>query len=857
MTLLTLLQSQRAARKHKRTPGCPCCEDPCVIAADNFRADNLDTHYTIDPAERSHVAVVSEHLEIDDDGVEVIHNTPHPDAPYPSLVKLLVKGEAGSICRVLLRYDPDDGSCLIAELTISDHCGELNLYETDGVTETLIAGPTPVPTAGAGTWHTWEVWYDPDADPDPLFASWCRSGLLISVGINQLYETAYLDAVPTFVPTGLQVGMATAAGHTGVAQFDDFFFDYLWYLDAELNKVWCGGQNTGCVWAAGHFGNTAYLDCDWQTVVGETWTIDDVAETLSTDETTAILLHRASYPFDDFTTLPHDGTKPWDGYHDHRLVVSFEVEDAARVVLLIVAAADTSNYVAAKLALGVGDNAACGTMQLVQVVAGVETAISLEHQIPYLIPGFRVWAFLEYLEGRVKLHLSNTSAMPIVIDYEVDEFPCVGDPPTADGGELWARQLWSDDDTAPYAGGYVGVGVDGGTGAFSVYSFGAGCVGIIDCCDLEIDRFRYNGDDWQQCQWTKISGDWPTRTLSGDLGTLEFTSAALLLHNNPVMARYEAYHRVRGTFISSDSGDKWGIVFGSDAAGSNYWLAEIDRTASRLNLIEVVAGTPTTRAYAGSALPGTEILAQCYGGIILIRAGSVAAAYTGNPKGPYWGLKVTPAGTVTAHLATSRRIADGLNVEWEELDCLPFPAPCGNCTDSNFPIEFGLTIAGLEDATCDCQGLDGTYYAYINPLYVGTVYCRADGGPYQVYPDPGGNDKCTGAVTVAVYLGSASTFVSSYALGTTYPSLPSGVWLFFLLKIHTRNSGGTAGYLAFIWGIELVTGSGNVCSWSAAPATFLASAIKNSIYPSDYGCGLIDGVGNPYTNATLSVTSTP
>jgi hypothetical protein len=206
--------------KKKRQAGQPCCDGcPCLIAKDSLQGKVLSDTWTLESGSWNDVAVVDTYAQATG-AVELWHVTPHPDSPYPSDVRLRVRGAADSVLRIILSANGGYGyeatqDALIVELKPGTDCGTLSLYQrTDGV-EDLLATLT-VYGAAVDEWHDLRGCYDPETE---VFSgsilphdetSWSQ----VSIDVDGHTDGAYAGF---------------ASGTADQSDFDTFVYRKLWY----------------------------------------------------------------------------------------------------------------------------------------------------------------------------------------------------------------------------------------------------------------------------------------------------------------------------------------------------------------------------------------------------------------------------------------------------------------------------------------------------------------------------------------------------------------------------------------------------------------------------------------------------
>ena len=147
------------------TPGSPCCDScPCTVVKDALAGSPLSGTWTLKAGDWADVAVVDGYTQTTA-VVELWHKTPHPDAPYPSDVRLRVRGAADAILRIILSASGTvaAGDALILELAPGTDCGTLRLYQRlDGIEDLLAT--VHVYAAVVDQWHDLRACYDPETE---------------------------------------------------------------------------------------------------------------------------------------------------------------------------------------------------------------------------------------------------------------------------------------------------------------------------------------------------------------------------------------------------------------------------------------------------------------------------------------------------------------------------------------------------------------------------------------------------------------------------------------------------------------------------------------------------------------------
>lgn len=200
----------------KFQPGGECCEDPCLIVKDSLDGPDLSTTWTLESGSWNDVAVVTTYTQLTG-VVELWHKTPHPDDPYPSDVRLRVRGATGAVLRIILSASGDvaSGDALIVELTPGEHCGTLKLYQRlDGVEDLLAT--LAVYGAIVDEWHDVRACYDPET-------------AILTGSVLPHDETSWrqVSAEVENHTDGEYAGFAS--GTSDQSDFDTFVYRKLWY----------------------------------------------------------------------------------------------------------------------------------------------------------------------------------------------------------------------------------------------------------------------------------------------------------------------------------------------------------------------------------------------------------------------------------------------------------------------------------------------------------------------------------------------------------------------------------------------------------------------------------------------------
>lgn len=204
----------------RHAPGCPCCEEsPCLIAKDSLQGKVLSDTWTLESGSWDEIAVVDTYAQ-STGVVELWHVTPHPDSPYPSDVRLRVRGAAGSILRIIFSANGGYGyeatqDALIVELTPGADCGTLKLYQRKDGVEDLLA-TLPVYGAVVDEWHDMRGCYDPETE--------------VLTGSILPHDGTYWSQLSADVEAhtdGAYAGFAS--GTDDQSDFDTFVYRKLWY----------------------------------------------------------------------------------------------------------------------------------------------------------------------------------------------------------------------------------------------------------------------------------------------------------------------------------------------------------------------------------------------------------------------------------------------------------------------------------------------------------------------------------------------------------------------------------------------------------------------------------------------------
>jgi len=162
---------------------------------------------------------------------------------------------------------------------------------------------------------------------------------------------------------------------------------------------------TDCAWIEENFlGDMS----GWTVPDGDTWTVNNPNDYAYSSDSPSLLLSATTYPHNDDATrhAGHRGTV--NPYHQHSVVGSFMATADGQVVLLIVTAADTSNYIALEITFKTLTTTAAGSFRLIDVTAGVVTAISETFTEKRLIPNSLIYAAVDFDDGDVRASISDT-----------------------------------------------------------------------------------------------------------------------------------------------------------------------------------------------------------------------------------------------------------------------------------------------------------------------------------------------------------------------------------------------------------------------------------------------------------------
>jgi len=289
-------------------------------------------------------------------------------------------------------------------------------------------------------------------------------------------------------------------------------------------------------------GDPCCTDCDWidedftgdmsgWTIPGgDTWTVNDPGDYAYSSDEPSILLSTTTYPYNADSSR-HAGYRGGvNPYHQHSVVASFMATATDQVILLIVTAADTSNYIALEITFKTLTTTVAGSFRLIDVTAGSVTAISETFTEKRLIPNSQIYAAVDFDDGDVRASISDTR-----LQFQLSE---INEENTS-----WVRVIRSEDqgpyagDEVTYHGTYVGFGITtSGSSNVRVYEFEAGCHGVREYCEYDRDNIPVDASSWKYADYTKLSGTWPTR--SGSSLVVSSGASTKLQHVNRLPTRY-------------------------------------------------------------------------------------------------------------------------------------------------------------------------------------------------------------------------------------------------------------------------------------------------------------------------------
>ncbi len=786
----------------KGNPGCSCCV--CEIQSNPLRSqDSIESQFTFDLAPTPpsttppwFTAVTSpvEGTLVNYPSQTATGIIPHPQSPYPPRLEIEFYAEtSGAQGRLIL------GGSLVIQWTVTSACSTIEIIDP---TDTTICGPYSLPALGLGQWHKIVAAYNPD---DKSIRVWAKPS-----GESEATEIACTYA--TGGALGQYAGFGTGPDHAGNIYFRNYSYWRLWYCGADPwtedchisgdswdyynelpDRTYCDdGYSPYCAWAVGHFDDGDNIACEW---TGDTpdWSQETVDEnlyngltgeeptvgTIYTAQSSSVLIHEATYNKDQLShiavALAGGGSPTLSQlYHRHMLRLRFQVNDDARSVLAIVGALDEDNYTAVKATVRVSGGVDCAEpvcvdLVIVDVTAGVETAISPTHRFvggadwitdPNHNPWW--WLAIDFNNGSVRAVVatevsflqweSPPTKLPYAHAYQ-------GTTATIVGALAWQREI-RNETTATYHGAHVGVAVSGATATkVSIADFQAGCFAWPEDCTMDQDCFAFPNFDTAgttnefvasvKCNWTLASGNWPTARWNGSTDLergcgIEFETSGAITSQNQVWATNETSHIV-DWYADLDTAFE-GLLIGdviTFTLGGPYTLT---LTVSSIGLggpVFTAALATVTGLYAtGTAGPFSHLRLCVSGGATAdswaisatIGTSTIYGTGTTTPTGTY-GLGVNYAGGgdgfSVLRVETFRK---GTINTWLEsgyqLDCEGCYLPCPACAGNNFPSELLIEVAGADESGLTSTGMP-TGCTVANPATV-TVRDVALNGSYVV-----------------------------------------------------------------------------------------------------------------------------
>ena len=511
-------------------------------------------------------------------------------------------------------------------------------------------------------------------------------------------------------------------------------------------------------------GDPCCTDCDWidedftgdmsgWTVPGgDTWTVNDPGDYAYSSDEPSILLSTTTYPYNADSSR-HAGYRGGvNPYHQHSVVASFMATATDQVILLIVTAADTSNYIALEITFKTLTTTVAGSFRLIDVTAGSVTAISETFTEKRLIPNSQIYAAVDFDDGDVRASISDTR-----LQFQLSE---INEENTS-----WVRVIRSEDqgdyagDEVTYHGEYVGFGITTSDSSnVRVYEFEAGCHGVREYCEYDRDNIPVDASSWKYADYTKLSGTWPTR--SGSALIVSAGASTKLQHVNRLPARHLNQQKYTVTMtVDAHIGTTASIWFAcnsgfttgyegratvEDAGGGNVQI--------KYELIRISGSVVLDSVTGGSFAAGTNTTLISWDGRFSndsVAWGDLEDLTEADPDDTYCGFSASPVSAdLTISSASIARLG-AINDHWGA-----YAANCPSeiyticsdyCIDDNWPAEMLLEIedlvssldppasvgAGCEGLLCEDYNLSAYVTQSVTPcLNGGIIYLCSTSQPY-------------------------------------------------------------------------------------------------------------------------------
>ena len=511
-------------------------------------------------------------------------------------------------------------------------------------------------------------------------------------------------------------------------------------------------------------GDPCCTDCDWidedftgdmsgWTVPGgDTWTVNDPGDYAYSSDEPSILLSTTTYPYNADSSR-HAGYRGGvNPYHQHSVVGSFMATATDQVILLIVTAADTSNYIALEITFKTLTTTVAGSFRLIDVTAGVVTAISETFTEKRLIPNSQIYAAVDFDDGDVRASISDTR-----LQFQLGE---INEENTS-----WVRVIRSEDqgpyagDEVTYHGTYVGFGITtSGSSNVRVYEFEAGCHGVREYCEYDRDNIPVDASSWKYADYTKLSGTWPTR--SGSSLVVSSGASTKLQHVNRLPTRYLNQQKYAATMtVDCEIGTTASIWFAcnsgfttgyegratvEDAGGGNVQIKH--------ELIRISGSVVLDSVTGGAFAAGTNTTLISWDGRFSndsVAWGDLEDLTEADPDDTYCGFSASPVSAdLTISSASIARLG-AINDHWATyaVNCSSgiSAVECDYCDGGLWPAEILFEIEGLFSTTTptpefneNCPDLtcedfdDVSVYAEPSPLAsclsIATIQHCSEGG---------------------------------------------------------------------------------------------------------------------------------